>query len=153
MTNHLIWQYTCLDSVFSWFYTRSRPGRRCGAASHRFLALCTRPHSSGCRCPRFCMGSQRPPLHRCTYRSYSYCTCNDKIIVTKLPLDYDNKYIDRWYRCGSHWSYCYYLKWQNHNLAAELYGKFFVDRMQSYSATHSKNCIFITQKRLRTVWT
>ena len=30
---------------------------------------------------------------------------------------------------------------------------FFVDRPESYSATHSKNCIFIAQKKLRTVWT
>ena len=40
-------------------------------------------------------------------------------------------------------------------LAAELWlsGKIFVDRPESYSATHSKNCIFIAHKKLRTVWT
>ena len=40
-------------------------------------------------------------------------------------------------------------------LAAELKlsVKKFVDRMESYSATHSKNCILIVQKKLRKVWT
>ena len=28
-----------------------------------------------------------------------------------------------------------------------------VDRPESYNATHSKNCIFIAQKKLRTIWT
>ena len=30
---------------------------------------------------------------------------------------------------------------------------FFVDRPESSSATHSKNCIFVVQKKIRTVWT
>ena len=40
-------------------------------------------------------------------------------------------------------------------LAAELLfsGIFVVDTLESYSATHNKNCIFIAQKKLRTVWT
>ena len=30
---------------------------------------------------------------------------------------------------------------------------FVIDRLESYSATNKKNCIFIAQKKLRTVWT
>ena len=35
----------------------------------------------------------------------------------------------------------------------QLSGIFVVDRAGTYSATHSKNCTFIAQKKLRTVWT
>ena len=40
-------------------------------------------------------------------------------------------------------------------VAAELYlfGQKFIDRPESYCATHSKNCIFISQKKLRTIFT
>ena len=35
----------------------------------------------------------------------------------------------------------------------ELSREIFVDRPESYSATHSKNCIFMAHKKLRMVWT
>ena len=41
----------------------------------------------------------------------------------------------------------------NGHFVRQIHPSSFVDTPESYSAAHSKNCIFIAHKTLRTVWT